>query len=600
MQDIIKDYERVFGKKITVKDIQDEFPKYKEAVYKYRIIILKQELIQNGYTDDEISKLIQSTDEQTYIKLNNEKSKTLTDLNRLMFNQEILKYFQDFKKETKSNIFISDLFKKLNHSSDAVIFYLTWFQYNKRNIEDVKKKRSHQEMLAHHKNDYAKGVFDMQQEINLYDRRKELFESQLGQIMRQYNVTFENLMENEALKTHDIEKDLERAKAVFDNRTDKEKYLDYLQQIGEEDNSYINYDAFEQRKYFKKKIKEIETNKKTLTNKRFDELFGYYQTNHPTEHVSEWYERYIWAKKIKDPIDLKKTENKLELDYQIISYNRNYPDNPWDKEKNSSLTDEAQLQLLRKINDAYTFYETSDLNKAIDEYNKVFKTNQVNLPEIIDKWGKNTDGAKYELLRKARVEEAKRLLGKNFNEDDYDENDEGLELLKSVIEFEKSKRFNFSKGEETFKDALDAYNEYFKSQGAARDIHWVKHEFESSKEKAKWGLQIYVLIDEINQFHEPAKYNRQDIRGKILDSTDNGESLYNKLIKEKEALTKEKEKFEKYAKEKEFQDSLEYWNQQHGSELNEDSALRILGVFQQSTDPYPRANKAYAELLLFY
>ena len=369
MKQIIEDYQKVFKVPITVKEIRDKYPKYKDALYGFRNMILKQQLIDEyGYTEQELTLLQKETDELTHLSLTPEKQKVDDDFQKLCWNPQAGNNFFNYKKETKQTIDWKDIYKKYHHNSEEVIFFLTWFQYNKRNIDDSTKKKSMKEKLAQYNEEYDRGIYNMQQDIDLYDRRKALFEKEIGSQMKAANLTYDDLMKYQELKSTDIDKDLEVAKAYFDNRSDEKKYLDYLQELGDEDYSYQNMNANQKREYFKKKIKEIEKYKDKLTSDRFNELFGTYQNNHLAENVSTWSERYIWSKNLNDPIDLKKTETKLELDNLIHEYEKNYPDRPWSENENSSKNDESQIKYLKKVNKGKTNYDQNDdLQKAIQE-----------------------------------------------------------------------------------------------------------------------------------------------------------------------------------------------------------------------------------------
>lgn len=599
MKKVIEDYQKVFHKEISIGYIKDVYKgKYKDALYTLRNIIIREQLATDyGYTADEINKFKEGTEESTYSRLQTEKNRVDAEIKDLKENGEAIKLLDEYTKSSKFKGSMDDLFKQFQHNSKAVIFYLTWYSFNTKNIE---KHVSEEEMLVRYHHDYGRGIYDMNVKMALYDRRKDLFEKELKDLMSKNNITYDELMNFDYLKTNNIQQDLENAKAVLSNFDDDTKYQKYLEEVGEEDTAYTNYNTQEKKKYLKQKIKEYDIYKELFENQKIAELFTTYSKNNPGSVLNTWADRYKFTKKNIKDFDPKKIKLFLELDDEKHKYETNY-EHPWETTEVSKWKEEEQLNYLKKVNSEKKNYsDNKEIQDAINEYNNAFPTEKIKLQDIVNQWGDNYKGVIRHLLRKARIHEAQELLGNRFDINRYPENENGLQLLKSDIDYEKARQNKFDKDNKILKNQLNEYNEKFTSDEGKRDMVWLKNEFNNSFRKASYGLPIYRYIDKINKLYDKKKYDREKIRQEIIQSTDDGRSILEKLTDEEHVVNEEIRKMGGYANENEFKEALQHWNKQHGTHLNVNKALINLGVFQNSDDKYPRAKKAVAELLLFY
>ncbi|WP_295163669.1 hypothetical protein, partial [uncultured Brachyspira sp.] len=355
----------------------------------------------------------------------------------------------------------------------------------------------------------------------------------------------------------------------------------------------------EKKKYLLDKKKEFETYEKKLETDEMNELFTKYKDNHKDVDVDDWAGRYRFAKALFQKIDYNEIKNYLTLNNLISEFEEKYKVN-WTDQEQSSLSQDKQINYLKKVVNKKEDYDTNkSIQEAIDTYNKAFPNARLKLKNMINEYGENIEEAAYVYLRKGLIQLAKTLLEDRFDESDYPDSEEGMARLKSVIEYEEKKKENF-KSAGTIQDKLNDYNKYFENEPDRDDV-WVRKEFNNDAEMALNGLEIYMLIAELNDFYGGSQYKRDVIHQEILQSSDKGKSLMNELSNHAKILSKEKGKMNEYnTRNMNFKSYLDYWNAQHGTNYDKFDALRELGLFQGSQDSIPKAKKALAELLIFY
>ncbi len=600
-KDLLKSYKHYYGSTVDVDKLKDKFHDFRDASMNLEVKIKVKQLEKRyGFTNEELNKLVDDKDdEKTLQRLENERSICSQELDKLINDSLAMSYLNAWQDKSKMPDGMTELFKKHGHRYDSVMFYLVYYDYH-----DKIEKTSEQEMKARYNNDLARGIGDMDDKLNTYYNRQELFEEEDSKsnfmISKKYTYD-ESMKEFPELRSNDIRKDLENAMYLLGNFDEKAKYQKILAEIGEEDltvDAYDNSKSREKRQYLKKKIAEYERYKEILTTGEIDGYFKAYSLNNPYEKVTSWADRYKWAMKLFQKIDKNQIEKKLKLDNGIKLFEEKY-NVLWEDQEESKKNEDEQIKYLEKVlrnEDKYN--GVGDLDSAIEEYNNAFRPKKIKRQYIVNKFGDDVSEAIIWLLREARLKKVKDILGNRFKEDDFPDTLEGLEKLKSVIDYEEGKVNNINNNDD-LKDDLEKFNKYFSGE-PPRDLIWVRDEFQNDPSRARYGLKCYIIIEQLNKFYREDKYTRDDIKNKILKSSDYGEKIYQELNKLRDYLENETTEMEDLSTEDDIQDALAYWNQQHGTEYNFYDCLRELGQYKDNKNKYPKAKKAIAELLIFY
>ncbi|KAK8852614.1 hypothetical protein M9Y10_017602 [Tritrichomonas musculus] len=600
--DLIKEYEKVCRTTLDVEKLQKQKPNYVDFKKYLEVEILKTQLTDTyGYTNEEINNLLKKDDEQTLFHLKTEKNRVEEDLKKLKSDTEANKFLQIYKDFSHfTTMTFEELMKKHNHSYEGVMFYIVYFAYNA-----LIDKKSEKEMLGKYQNDFGTAIVGMMKDLDIYFAREKEFNGNptLKNLMDSKKWDYEYMMEHfPVLKTNDYLQDVQNAIYLIQNVSDEEIYLTYLAKVGEEDTHLSTFDnskTREKKKYLLDKKKEFETYEKKLETDEMNELFTKFKEKHKEYDVDDWAGRYRFAKALFSKIDYKEIKNYLTLKNLITDFEEKYKVN-WTDQEQSSWTDDKQINYLKTVVNKKDEYESNDLIKeAIEIYNKAFPNARLKKQKMISEYGEQIEEAAYVYLRKGLIQLAKTLLGERFDEKNYPDSDEGIERLKSDIKYEEQKKENFQSAG-IIQTKLNDYNSYFKNEPNRDDV-WVRKEFNNDADMALNGLEIYMLIDELNDFYGGSTYKRDELHNQILQSSDKGKSIKNELLNHINILSKEKGIMVDYNNRKiNFKSYLDYWNSQHGTNYDKFDALRELGVFQGSQDSIPKAKKAIAELLIFY
>ncbi|WP_295163623.1 hypothetical protein, partial [uncultured Brachyspira sp.] len=600
-KDLLKSYKHYYGSPVDVEKLRDNYPNFRDASMNLDVKIKVKQLEKRyGFTNEELMKLIDDKDdEKTLQRLENERSICSQELDKLKTDGLALSYLDAWQEKSKMKDGMTELFKKHGHRYDSVMFYLVYYDY-----QDKIEKKSEQEMKARYSNDLARGIGDMDDKLQTYYNRQELFEEEdsKSNFMTSKKYTYDELMkEFPVLRSEDIRKDLENAMYLLGNFDEKAKYQKILAEIGEEDltvDAYDNSKSREKRQYLKKKIAEYERYKDILTTGDIDGLFNVYGINHPEEKVNTWADRYKWAMRLFQKIDKEQIEKKLKLDNGIKLFEDKYKV-LWEDQEESKKNEDEQIKYLEKVLKNESSYNgVDDLDSAIQEYNNAFRPKKIKRQYLVNKFGDDVSEAIIWLLREARLKKVKEILGNRFKEDDFPDTLEGLEKLKSVIDYEEGKVNNINNNDD-LKDILDKFNKYFVGE-PPRDLIWVREEFQNDPSRAYYGLKCYMIIEQLNNFYREDKYTREDIKQKILKSSDYGHKIYEELNTLRDVLQNETVEIDEISSDSDIKDALAYWNQQHGTEYNLYDCLRELGQYKDNKNKYPKAKKAIAELLIFY